>query len=234
MQLTVFNGSPRGKNSNSSVITSWFTKHFEDSVEIDTHYLTKVGKHTESINAFKKSDTILWVTPLYVDGMPGQIKHFIEKLSDMKGQCQDKKIVFIIHSGFQETIQNRALERYLNRLCNILGIVNHTVVILPGSEGFRLMPEQMLRKKSELVGLIGSDFIAGSKPNAEAVKKLQKYETMSSITKLFYRFLNLLGLTNMYWNSNLKANNAYNKRFDAPYEASPVSVTTDAYWTNIC
>ncbi len=110
-------------------------------------YLNKTGHLDSAFTDFEKADQILCVFPLYVDGMPGQVKKFFEILEPLKGQCQSKSIIFIIHSGFQETIQSRALERYLKRFAQIMDLDLKAIVIIPASEGFRLMPDQMTKKK---------------------------------------------------------------------------------------
>lgn len=233
MQLTIYNGSPRGKNSNSSHIINWFLDGYGVNNVKATYYLTKESHRSEALATFDNDDTLLCVFPLYVDGMPGQIKAFFEQLSPYKAQCQQKRIVFIIHSGFSEAIQNRALERYLKRLCAILGISDYTIVILPGSEGFRMMPDNMTKKKHQHVAIIGGDFAAKKPLNKDSVQWLQKMETMSQGYKLLFKFTSIFGLTNMYWNRMLKLNKAYDRRFDAPYKDQPRPITSPkAYWTN--
>ena len=34
---------------------------------------------------------------------------------------------------------------------------------------------------------------------------------------MLYELLQKIGLTNLYWNINLKKNNAFERRFDTPY-----------------
>lgn len=230
MSLVVINGSPRGKNSNSSAIIEWFMDGYNE--DVNTHYLNKIRHHETAANAFEDADKILCVFPLYVDGMPGQVKAFFESLEPFKGQCQNKSLIFIIHSGFSEAVQNRALETYLNRLGGILKAKETTVVIMPGSEGFRLMPEKMIKKKKEAISQLGASFRHNAPLNQNIIAKLQKRERFDKISVLLINITNKLNLTNFYWNQNLKANNAYEKRFDAPYSDGPVPVTTGAYLTN--
>ena len=98
MSLTIFNGSPRGKNSNSSVITNWFLQGYKNNSEVC--YLNKVNELPTQTEAFVDADEVLMVFPLYVDGMPGQVKAFFEALLPHKSALEGKKITYIIHSGF--------------------------------------------------------------------------------------------------------------------------------------
>lgn len=214
MSLMVFNGSPRGVNSNSNVITSWFVKGFE---ECETVYLNKVKQHETYINDSIKFEKLLFVFPLYVDGMPGQVKYFFEQMNTQKEIFKTKEVTFIIHSGFSEAIHSKNLEKYLHRFAGLMSMENYGVIIIPGSEGFRLMHPKMTAKKAEKLARIG-EMYRSNKPFPDAVKEsLEGPLVQSKPQRILFKILSLVGLTNFYWNSQLKKNNAYEKRFDAPY-----------------
>jgi len=231
MSLIVYNGSPRGESSNSSIITSWFLEGYgNDNTEI--RFLKKFKQHTTYAEEMSKFDQVLMVFPLYVDGMPGQVKHFYETLSSFKDKLKDKPVTFIIHSGFSDGIQSRALEQYLNRFSNIMNFNNHGVIIIPGSEGFRQMPPSWLKKKRLAVASLGSSYKALESYNETDLKFLFGKEKSSKFASFIYRIMYILGLTNMWWNSQLKKNDAFKKRFDAPYNNNPTPITTKAYISN--
>ena len=106
----------------------------------------------------KDFDQVLFVFPLYVDGMPGQVKHFYETLYPFKDILKGKQITFIIHSGFSDGIQSKTLEKHCNRFAKIMNMNNHGVIIIPGSEGFRLMPPSMTKKKHLAVSRFGASY----------------------------------------------------------------------------
>jgi multimeric flavodoxin WrbA len=214
MSLIVFNGSPRGKNSNSSVITEWFLNNKNTEIE----YLNKVKRHDGYIKKVIDFSEILFVFPLYVDGMPGIVKHFFEIMYSNKKSIKNKRVTYIIHSGFPETIQSRILERYLNRFSDIMGFNNHGVIIIPGSEGFRLMPPFITRKKSMMLKCLGEDFFNNKKYNEKVFIKIQGKEKNEGIQVCIFKLLSFFGLSNIYWDKNLKSNNAFDKRFDSPYK----------------
>jgi len=219
MSLAIFNGSPRGSKSNSNVITSWFLEEYQDDNKI--FFLNKVKQFEVYLKEAITYDDYLFVIPLYVDGMPGQVKYFFETMYEYKNQIKGKRVTFIIHSGFSEGIQNRALESYLNRYSDILELRNMGVIIIPGSEGFRLMPPNMTKKKSSIVTALGRDFLNGKAYDPEMLSKLIDREQTTTFSKFSFKIFSKLGLTNIYWNKSLKKNNAYEKRFDAPYSESP-------------
>lgn len=211
MSLIVFNGSPRGKNSNSNVIASWFSKH--ESI----CYLNQTKSFDTYLDQVKAYDKILFVFPLYVDGMPGQVKLFFEKMYERKESFENKDVVFIIHSGFSEGIHCQHLKAYLTRYSHMMKMKLAGVVVIPGSEGFRLMPEKMTEKKAQVVKALGTDFLEGHDFDQDQLIRLQGPLRSSFLKNTVMTFLNLFGIMNIYWNSQLKKNNAFKKRYNKPY-----------------
>ena len=158
------------------------------------------------------------VFPIYVDGMPGQVKHFIEGLSKHTSKLNNKRMTFIIHSGFAEAVHSRTLERYLTNLSIKLKVKNHGVIMIPGSEGFRLMSPGMLKKKRLAVSRLAEEFKKDIVYNENDLKYLRGRESMTKNDAVFFMIISKLGLTNIYWNTSLKKNKAYKNRFDAPYK----------------
>ena len=231
MSLIVYNGSPRGEKSNSSTITSWFLEGYgNDNVEV--RYLKKFKQHTAYAEEMSDYDQVLIIFPLYVDGMPGQVKNFYEILSSYKDKLKNRQITYIIHSGFSDGIQSITLKNYLNRFSKIMNFNNHGVIIIPGSEGFRLMPPIATKKKRLAVSRLGALYKNKKAYDAEDLTLLYGKEKHSRFSKIIFRIMYMLGLSNMYWKSQLKKNNAYENRFDAPYENNPTPITTEAYLSN--
>lgn len=219
MSLAIINGSPRGPKSNSNVITSWFLDGY--TKENKAFFLHKSKQYENYLSEIIDYDEYLFVMPLYVDGMPAQVKKFFEMMYDYKDSFKNKKVSFIIHSGFSEGIHNRALETYLNRYAGIMEMDNIGVLVLPGSEGYRLMPEKMTQKKRDMVSSLARNFMNNEPYNTSLVNQLIARETSSNFRNFVFTILSKFGLTNIYWNNSLKSNNAYEKRFDAPYSESP-------------
>lgn len=214
MSLIVYNGSPRGKESNSSQIVNWFLDGY-GSAEIC--YLKQIKQHRKFVEESKEYEEILFVFPLYADGMPAQVKDFIEIMYADKEEFIDKKVAFVIHSGFSEGIHCQNLSRYLKRLSEKMQMKSFGVVIIPGSEGFRLMPPAMTRKKREQLAVLGTAFRRNERFDERILSQLQGPLVMPVYKKLLFGIFRLLGLTNMYWDRQLKRNNAFDRRFDAPY-----------------
>lgn len=227
MSLIVYNGSPRGKKSNSSIITNWFMEGYGNN-DIEIRYLSKISEHKNYVFEASNYDQILMVFPLYVDGMPGQVKSFFESLYEIKEKLKNREITFVIHSGFSDGIQNRILEQYLNRFTSIMNMNNKGIIIAPGSEGFRHMPASMTKKKRLAMSRLGYSYKNKEDYNEKDLKFLFGKETSSKLGLFVYKILSFLGVTNIWWNSQLKKNNAFKNRFDAPYKDNLVKITTNA------
>ena len=219
MKLTIFNGSPRGKNSNSSCIIQWLTEGLKDgsSVEHEIYYLNNVQKHNEYVQSFSASDYAIIVFPLYTDCMPGLVMAFFEMLEQIKKPLSGLKLGFIIHSGFPEAHHSRYMERYAVNLTKELGAEYIGTVIMPSSEGTRVMPEAMNKTRRSLVRQLGEKLTVIGSFDEDILIKIAGREKMSELSLVVYKLLSKTGLTNFYWNNQLKSNNAYEQNFDRPY-----------------
>ena len=83
MKLTVINGSPRGKSSNSKILLDRMLDGFR-SVEtgyiIEEFFLKGRKNHLVAAEALQHSDIVIVAFPLYTDAMPGIVKEFIEAI----------------------------------------------------------------------------------------------------------------------------------------------------------
>lgn len=218
MKLAIFNGSPRKKNSNSDVLIRHFLYGYNriKSDTIPVYYLAGNKQEEERIKAFLDSETIIIIFPLYTDCMPGIVKEFIENISE-KELPHPKKIGFIVQSGFPESIHSVFVERYLEKLTKRLNCEYMGTIIKGGVEGIKMMPGWMTKKIIENFRELGSYMAENNCFSSDIQKRLREPYKMTPIRKLFFSFMQKTGLSNFYWNSNLKKNGAFEKRFDKPY-----------------
>ena len=97
MKLTVFNGSPRGKGSNTKILLDHFTDGFTategNTYELD--YLVRLKENDDFIKHFREAEQVLLAFPLYFDAMPAIVKSFIESLEPLCGRKGNPDIGFI-------------------------------------------------------------------------------------------------------------------------------------------
>ena len=220
MRLTVFNGSPRGKNSNSAVIINWMLESAKNTPEIDIEeiYLAITKEHEANAAKMVDSEVTLIVFPLYTDSMPGIVAAFFEKLQPYIGKMEGKKLGFVVHSGFPEANHSRFVEKYLIWLAEVLDATYMGTVVLGGSEPVRLMPESMQKKKKAWFNKIGETMLSEGRFDSASVKKLAGFEKLSALNLILNKIMILSGTANMYWNSELKRNHAFENRFAQPFK----------------
>lgn len=218
MNLAIFNGSPRNKKSNSKILMEKFLEGFfkVSTTEVSTYFLANTKYLDEHVKAFKDAETVLIIFPLYTDCMPGIVKEFIEHISEQEA-LSGKRVGFIVQSGFPEAIQSVYVERYLKKLAERQKWDYLGTVIKGGVEGIQIMPHMMTKKLFLSFTELGSHFAKTGEFSQKIIDELKKPYKLSAGRILFIKFGGLLGLTNFYWNSNLKKNNAFENRFAKPY-----------------
>jgi NAD(P)H-dependent FMN reductase len=217
MKLAIFNGSPRKKTSNSTLLIQHFLNGYHDNTDHNTpiHYLASTQNYLEHLQAAQEAETILIIFPLYIDAMPGQVKFFFESLASIN--LKGKKIGFIVQSGFPEAYHSIFVERYLIKLAKRLECFYLGTVIKGGVEGIQIMPASMTKKLYTNFHELGKYFAESGMFNHKIVAALRKPYRMSLIRRELFRLLIFTGLANFYWNMKLKEHKAYDKRFAQPY-----------------
>ncbi len=219
MKLTVFNGSPRGRNSNSSVLSKWIAEGAAGAERIDHEevYLVKTKEHGLYAKKFAETDIALIIFPLYTDSLPGIVAAFIEELAPFTGKMQGRKLGFVVHSGFPEACHSRYVEKYLVRLTELLGADYMGTAVMGTSEPTRLMPESYQTKKRERFAKLGESMIKEGTFDSVTLKELARPERLTDFTLLMYKFAVATRLPSMYFKSLLKKNNALKDSFARPY-----------------
>ena len=218
MRLTVFNGSPRGKGSNTKVFLEHYLKGFEAKAgnSYQVFYLNRV-KHTERFaQAFAEAEHVLLAFPLYWDAMPGLVKAFIEALEPLCGRERNPDIGFIVQSGFPEAAHSRYVEKYLEKLAARLGCKYVGTIVKGGGEGALVMPDQY-RKPFEIFYQLGVTFGETGQFDEALLQKLAKLERYPKILGPLFQLFLKTKLATSYWDNQLRENGVYKERFDRPY-----------------
>ena len=219
MRLTVFNGSPRGKTSNTKVLVEQFGRGFLEKPEnsMESAYLNRTRKLKDQVELFAGSRHVILAFPLYTDAMPGIVKHFIEGLAPLCGRPRNPTLAFIVQSGFPEPAHSRYVERYLIKLAARLGCAYHGTAVRGGVEGIQMQPGWMTRKSFRGFYLLGKNYSEDNGFDEAVLKMLAPREKLSKSRLAFFSLLCKLGPGNFYWNYQLKQNKAFDSRFDRPF-----------------
>jgi multimeric flavodoxin WrbA len=218
MKLTVFNGSGRGAKSNTTLLMTHFMRGFESIPGNQAHMLYLNPKmDSQPVDAFLASDVVMLAFPLYVDAMPGMVKHFIESLRPYCGREGNPILGYVVHSGFPEALHGRYVERYLEKLTRRLGCKYAGCIVRGGTEGIQIMPEKMMHSLYLIMEELGQSLGQKGVMDAQLLLKAAGRERYPSGSGFFIKLLGMLGLINSYWDGSLKKNNVFKQRYAHPY-----------------
>jgi hypothetical protein len=159
------------------------------------------------------------VFPLYTDAMPGVVKAFFEVLLANKALSKNK-LGFIVQSGFPEGIHCENIKRYLQKFTRRLGCDYLGTLTKGGVEGIQIMPPFMTRKLFLRFHQFGEHFALSGEFSAAIMKELREPYRLSLPKRMIMKVLSGAGITNFYWNTNLKKHKAYPQRFAKPFRSS--------------
>lgn len=218
MKLTVFNGSPRGKKSNTAILLEHFLNGFME-IEGNSYELEYIINNDKGklVGMVKDANNVILAFPLYTSCMPGTVKSFIDSLKPLCERQDNPSIGFVVQGGLPEAYQSRFVERYLEKLAKRLNCQYVGCAVKGGIEGTRILPSFMATKVFNKYYELGKIYGTSGKFDEESLKRIAKPELLPAWRRVFYNFLRLAGMANIYWDRQLKQNNAFEKRFDKPY-----------------
>ncbi len=239
MQLTIFNGSHRGHNSNTKILLERFLDGFMTTRgnTYELVYLIRAKERNELVKLFRDADQVLLAFPLYTDAMPAIVKDFIESLEPLCGRNNNPNIGFIVQSGFPEATHSCCLERYLEKLALRLGCRYLGTVVKGGVEASRI-PSLLDMKRhkwfcrfskvTDFAGVghfldteklyrsfyqLGKTFGATGEFDRKIVLMLAQPKKLTWFS--FWAFKSVGH--SLYWDLLLKKNKAFRKRYNKPY-----------------
>ena len=218
MQLTIYNGSPRGRRGNTNILLEKFIEGYtNDNNTYSINHLIKSDKMREFVGKFQNTENVILAFPLYTDSMPGIVMEFIEALQNVKIYSENPKIGYIIHCGFPESHHLRPIEKYLEKLTKRLGFHYLGTIVKAGSEGIRVSPPKLNKKLFNNFIALGKHFSEASEFDNNIITRIAPKDNFPKFIIPILKMLNKLGLFNIHWNKQLKKHNAFENRFDKPF-----------------
>jgi hypothetical protein len=180
-------------------------------------HLARAADRDKLEEVYRQTDAVILGFPLYTDGMPGLVKEFIEFLASVEGNAANPAMAFLVQSGFPEAAHSRYVERYLRLLAELLHSPYLGSLVRGGCEGVHLMPESMNRKMFATLRTLGQQLAERGGFDAQTVHALVSVEQYSKAMLPLFKIAVKTPFTRLYWDSQLKSNQAYERRFDQPY-----------------
>ena len=214
-RLTLFNGSPRGKPGNTSMMLEQFARGFGGPTQ--THQLIRLKETGAMVEAFAEAECVLLGFPLYTDAMPGMVKHFIEALEPLAGRKNAPSLGFLVQSGFPEGLHSRYVERYLEKLAERLGCPYLGTIVKGNGEGVRQMPPDANRALFEGLQALGTGLRREGRLDPQILQRLAAPERYPAVLGPIFQVFLRLPLAHAYFDDMLKKNDVYAQRFARPF-----------------
>ena len=150
--------------------------------------------------------------------MPGIVKEFIEVLEPLAKRRGNPSIAFLVQSGFPESAHSRYVEQYLAALADRLNSPYLGTLVRGGCEGVRLQPEKMNRKLFADLNELGRQLGAQGGFDQQTMNAFSSRERYSPLLVPLMKLAVKTPFMRLYWDIQLKKNNAFKDRFARPYE----------------
>lgn len=219
-RLTLFNGSPRGVKGNTPILFEHFIKGFTSLPGHSTsevYHLSHTREAERFAQAFGEAECVLLGFPLYTDAMPGLVKAFIESLEPYTARANNPPIGFVVQSGFPEARHSRHVEHYLEKLAKRLNSPYLGTIVKGSVEGIQIMPENMTRKLFDTFFQFGKGLAENGQFDPTLLRGLAQPEYYPAYLAPIFKLFALLPISSFYWDSQLKQNGVYERRFAQPY-----------------
>lgn len=221
-KIAIYNGSPRGKCSNTMLLVEQFKKGLLlsgiDENQIEVFHLAQINKHRELAEKFYDIDYHMFIMPLYVHSMPGIVKHFMDNIVPYEVSFGEKAPIvgFFVQSGFKEGYQSFYLRGILSTICKHNKWLFAGCGIKGGMEGLRLMPPKANKKIYQSFNNLGLYYSKNGYLEEKILDELIKPINSSKLMKSAFKFLPSK-LIQFYWNSEMKKNGVIERSFSKPY-----------------
>lgn len=218
MHLLLINGSPRSKKSNTRFILEKFCEGFtETQGNSCEHCYLYLEDNLENLAAkVFQSEYVMIGFPLYIDAMPSKMKEFIEVLANYT-KTNKPKVLFLVQSGFSESIHSSFIERYLEINFPRIGFDYIGTIRRGAGEGLKDLPDIMTRNINKKFIELGRQFGSDATLNQKIIKKLLIPKRQPLPAQIQFNLLWAPLINYMSWFRMYKKNNSSVKYYDRPY-----------------
>ena len=116
MKISIINGSPKVGKSNSEILGNYLLSLLKEN-EIKKYYSISVRLDDKIKNQIYNSDVLIFLFPLYVDGIPSNLLKLLVEFEKKKVIKYGTKIYCIVNNGFYEGKQNQLAILQIKNWC---------------------------------------------------------------------------------------------------------------------
>ena len=116
MKISIINGSPKVGKSNSEILGNYLSSLLKEN-EIKKYYSISFRLNDENKNEIYNSDVLIFLFPLYVDGIPSNLLKLFVEFEKEKVVNPATRVYCIANNGFYEGKQNRLAILQMKNWC---------------------------------------------------------------------------------------------------------------------
>ncbi|BBM50389.1 hypothetical protein [Leptotrichia wadei] len=116
MKISIINGSPKAIKSNSEILGSYLSSLLKEN-EIKKYYSISFRLNDENKNEIYNSNVLIFLFPLYVDGIPSNLLKLFVEFEKEKVVNPATRVYCIVNNGFYEGKQNRLAILQMKNWC---------------------------------------------------------------------------------------------------------------------
>ena len=116
MKITIINGSPKTVKSNSEILGNYLFPLLKEN-NIKKYYSIYFQLNDKTKNEIYNSDVLIFIFPLYVDGIPSNLLKLLVKFEKENVVRPKTKIYCIVNNGFYEGKQNFLALLHMKNWC---------------------------------------------------------------------------------------------------------------------
>jgi hypothetical protein len=116
MKITIINGSPKTVKSNSEILGNYLFPLLKEN-NIKKYYSISFQLNDKTKNEIYNSDVLIFIFPLYVDGIPSNLLKLLVKFEKENVVRPETKIYCIVNNGFYEGKQNFLALLHMKNWC---------------------------------------------------------------------------------------------------------------------
>ena len=116
MKIIIINGSPKTLKSNSEILGNYLFPLLKEN-NIKKYYSIYFQLNDKTKNEIYNSDILIFIFPLYVDGIPSNLLKLLVKFEKENVIRPETKIYCIVNNGFYEGKQNFLALLHMKNWC---------------------------------------------------------------------------------------------------------------------
>ena len=116
MKIIIINGSPKTIKSNSEILGNYLFPLLKEN-NIKKYYSIHFQLNDKMKNEIYNSDVLIFIFPLYVDGIPSNLLKLLVKFEKENAIRPETKIYCIVNNGFYEGKQNFLALLHMKNWC---------------------------------------------------------------------------------------------------------------------